>query len=355
MLLLQNIEQEMQHCGNFENHQSHSHGYDVSTNPCYSAAQQNLPPQAGQLGNLAPTQDNFTTNEVYLGINAVPSEIYRIENVRGNQAHAHNLMCTSSGEDSVDFSKVATDKNGGETLQTAGNNFATYSYSGDANHFEAYNMKGQHSQGNFSGHYQSLTVNQAQYGSQSQQGKVIYQGDPHQDQSSNQDHFQCSNNGQHQSQIYFHNNGQGQNRPGQSHLSQSRGEGQTQQSHQGQGSLSQGLHGQTHPFQGHMNQDHVGYSKDYQYENQLHLHTPDYSSQNHVNLSQNLFEQNMNYCQTNDNSNYQCTESASLNRQTSQENSLNFTNNNYQEKTTLPSFFQLSSQLSCNARLSAGY
>ena len=299
-----------QNINEFENsRQPDSNIYEVSKQPSYSFAQQSFPLHTGQLPSLAPTQANFSNGEVYMGINAVPSEIYRIENVRpDNQAHAYNLMSASSDE------TISAD-----SLQTAGNNFITYSYAGNANHFDAYNMKGQHSQDQFSSDYQGQTVNQRQYEYQSHQGKVLYQGETHQLQSSNQDHFKS----QHQGEIYLHD-GQTQGQPG-------------------PGQPAQGQGGQDYVFQGHVNQDNVGYLKDYQYENHPHPLTSEYS------MNQNLLDQNMNYSHATDS--YQCAQSLSLNRQTaSQDSNVNFTNSNYQEKTTLPSFFQLSSQLSCSAR-----
>lgn len=337
LYLFQNIQQEIQQFETSNSQQSNSQQYEVQKHSCYNFAQQTTQSQMH-----APPQDNFPTGEVYLGINAIPSEIYRIENIRGNQGHIYNSMCAQN--EGHNFSRVATEKNGQDSSQDACHNFQVYS-----NHFETYHIKGQPGQGQFLGHYQGQTVSQgeAQYVSQSYQGKVLYQASIHQGegQSSNQGHFESSSLGQPQGQNYFHdkshqNQGevyQGQGQPGHP--------GQGQPGHPGQGQQSK-----SHESQGHQDQgQRQGYFKDYQYE--IHNHSEDYSSQNQVNHSGN---QNINYSHASGNNNYLYTESMSIGRHASQDSS-STSHSNFPEKTALPSFFQLSSQLSSNTRLSAGY
>ena len=330
-MLFQNIQQEMQH---FENTQSsHSQAYDVQEHSYYNFTHQEPQPQEEHLHNLAPPQDNFSGGDVYLGINAVPSEIYRIENIRGNQIHAYNAMCAQSEANNFDLSRIAGEKNGHNPLQTASNNLDAYSCPGGTNYVEAY-TKDQHGQGHLSGHYQGQAVSQGQSQnvSQSHRGKVLYQDD------TNDSEGQCSSQGQFeilgQPQSYFHE--------------------KDHQCHQGQSYSGHGQLTQIHEPQGHQSQPR-SYFKDYQYER--HNQSEEYSSQNEVNHSENqsFLDQNMNYGHVNNSGNYLYAGGMSVCRHTSQDNSLNSSNSNYQEKTALPSFFQLSSQLAGNTTLSAGY
>ena len=332
LYLFQNIQQEIPQFETSNSQQSNSQQYEVQKHSYYNFAQETTQSQMH-----APPQDNFPTGEVYLGINAIPSEIYRIENIRGNQGHIYNSMCAQN--EGHNFSRVATEKNGQDSSSQV--------YS---NHFETYHIKGQPGQGQFLGHYQGQTVSQgeAQYVSQSYQGKVLYQASIHQGegQSSNQGHFESSSLGQPQGQNYFHDKShQNQGHQGEVCQGQPGHPGQGQPGHPGQGQQSKGHESQGHQGQG----QRQGYFKDYQYE--IHNHSQDYSSQNQVNHSGN---QNINYSHASGNNNYLYTESMSIGRHASQDSS-STSHSNFPEKTALPSFFQLSSQLSSNTRVSAGY
>ena len=275
--------------------------------PSYNFHVQRALPPSGPIHNSvpSPSQDNFHTEEVYLGINAVPSEIVRIENIRGNQTHVYNLMSTQNEGNGFDFSRITAEKT---SLQSSSSGFQASSYVGDDR--GGYRVRGQFSD---QGHPQNLSQNQ-----------VLYLGDVHLDgsHSSNQGHFENVGQGQ----SYF----QGQALQGQGH--------DVRGYHEGEGQSR-------------------GYYKEYQYEGRISNHAQ-YSTSNQYHHSENQSapQQNMNYNHTTSNSNYLFRESMSIGRPTDHEiSSLSDSNGVYQEKTSLPSFFQLSSQLSSSTRLSTTY
>lgn len=322
--LLQNKDQhrffqdEIQQFQSLEDHHSKSQSYDLQKHPNYNFPQGRPQPPLEQLPNSAhpPPQDSFPTGEVYLGINAVPSEIFRIENIRGNQTHLYNLMSTQNEGNGFEFSRIAPEKSSQNSLQTGSTGFQASSYIDDDR--GAYYVRAQsQSQGQFSGHYQG----QGQHLSQTQ---ILYSGDVRQDegQNSTQDHLGSLGQGQ----SYFH---------GQGHPSHSQGHDVRSYNTQGQSR---------------------GYFKDYQYESRTSNHEYSPANQYHHLENQGVLEQNINYNHTNNNSNYLFRGSMSIGQPTDSENtSLSHSNGDYQEKTSLPSFFQLSSQLSSNTRLSATY
>ena len=277
--------------------------------PSYNFPPQRPRPPSGPIHNSVPSpfEDNFHAEEVYLGINAVPSEIVRIENIRGNQTHVYNLMSTQNEGNGFDFSRITAEKT---SLQTSSSGFQASSYVGDDR--GGYRVRGQ---GQFSGQGQPQNLSQNQ---------VLYVGDVHLDggHSSNQGHFENVSQGQ----SYF----QGQALQGQGH--------DVRGYHEGQGQSR-------------------GYYKEYQYEGRISNHAQ-YSTSNQYHHSENQSapQQNMNYNHTTSNSNYLFRESMSIGRPTDHEiSSLSDSNGVCQEKTSLPSFFQLSSQLSSSTRLSTTY
>ena len=320
--LLQNKDQqtsfqeEIQPFQSLENPHSTSQSYEAQKNPNYNFPQHRLQPSIEQLHNAAcrSPQDGFPTGEVYLGINAVPSEIFRIENIRGNQTHVYNLMSTQNEGNSFDFSRIAAEKNTQNSLQTSTSGFQASSYICDDQ--GAHYVRGQsRGQGQFPGHYQGQDLSQNQ---------VSYSGNVHQceGQNTNQGHFESFGQGQ----SYF------------------RGQGQPAQN-QGHDVRSYHAQGQNQRF-----------FRDYQCENRIPNHEYSQANQYHHSGNHSVFEHNISYNQTSNNGSYFFRGNTSIGQPTDHQNSsLSHSNREHQEKTSLPSFFQLSSQLSTNTRLSATY
>ena len=314
----ENIPHDIQHYENSERKHYNS-DYDVQKHSINNPAQQRSRPLTEQLH--APPQDDFITGEAYLGVNVVPSEIYRVENSRGNQAYTYNFLYAQSDGTNFDSFRIGSERDETSEVNSSHNSdpiFQSCSYTTAPyrSHVESFYTKGQHSEGQYLGHYQG------QYLSQIYQEKDLYQRiniEQSTCETSNHHHLEGLNEGQTQGQIFF--------------------QGHSNEGHQGHGYKSQG-----HPGQG-QNQSQ-GY---YQYNLQVHNNDQKYISQNDDRGKQNL-DQNMNYSPTNDGSNYLYLQNMSNTLTTASQSS-----NSYQENTILPSFLQLSAQLSSNSRLSTGY
>ena len=314
IFLLQNIQQEFQRVET-------SKGQEPSL---YQITQQTPEHRLTQI-HTSMSETNFPTREVYMGINAVQADIYRIENPTASQSHIYNIMYPRNQGNNLEFTNMTSQNNSRYSFpRTARNNLQAQSLiSGNAYKYQLdpYQVE--------PGQDQSIEV----------QLQGTYQG---QDQSATDGHFQT--------QSYFHDKIDGGHQV-QGKIDISQGQGRHAQH-------TQGLEFRSHQSPG-QNQGHF---KSFQYEGQLHNldSVQEYSSQKQVNHSVNQSyaypDQNMNFSQANSSSNnYLYAENMSVERLTNQDMTYttgNQSNVDFQEMTTLPSFFQLSTQLSRKTRLS---